>query len=384
MVGVFKPADVFMDYELCVLFAYHKVDALTLYHLDLLKRHNPNYLVIPITDDVPEHLPDGVDVKDFPDPWPKVDPWRRCDTMLYRWFLNRKVSAKRYVYLEYDCLCTQDLAISYRDVWNAEVAARDLVTPGVPLWMWFQEADRYPAEDRAFIAGLSPLAGVFFSHDALERTVEHVIRADVFCELRIGTAAKKAGLTITTFPPELRANIQYNPHARVPTGKGIFHAVKSIKDIEPMAATENVALNRPATQSSVSEWSKGTAHEDAAGGNNGLIDGISGFHTAMETGPWWQVDCEVQCELNEIRLYNRRDCAERLRHFRIFISRDGMQWACVHEKTDDSVFGSDQIVPYSFSCSEGTVARYVRVQLIGTNYLHFSECEVRGKALSPA
>jgi hypothetical protein len=38
-------------------------------------------------------------------------------------------------------------------------------------------------------------------------------------------------------------------------------------------------------------WSNGeTPEPDAAGGNNGYINGDFGFHTGFERDPWWQVD----------------------------------------------------------------------------------------------
>jgi hypothetical protein len=65
----------------------------------------------------------------------------------------------------------------------------------------------------------------------------------------------------------------------------------------------NLALNKSATQSSVSAWSHGrTCEEDARGGNNGTISGSYGFHTEKEREPWWQVDLEDVFEIQEIRI----------------------------------------------------------------------------------
>jgi hypothetical protein len=91
------------EIEACILFAFHKVDALTVVHLALMQKHNPNIPIIPITDNVTDYLPGAIDVQSFPDPWPKTNPWRRCDTMLYRWFLNRTFNAKRYFGLNMTC-----------------------------------------------------------------------------------------------------------------------------------------------------------------------------------------------------------------------------------------------------------------------------------------
>ena len=53
----------------------------------------------------------------------------------------------------------------------------------------------------------------------------------------------------------------------------------------------NLALNRPALQSSTSIWSwHEDAALDAAGGNNGQVTGFYSFHTDFEHQPWWMVD----------------------------------------------------------------------------------------------
>jgi F5/8 type C domain len=376
--------------ELCILFAYHKVDALTLHHLSLIEKHSHGFPVIPITDDVPEHLPNSVDVKDFPDLWPKTDAWRRCDTMLYRWFLNREITAKRYVFLEYDVLCNADLREIYAPVWDADIAGRDLFLPGTKRnmrfgkevpddWAWFDEIAQLPEADRPYAAGLVPLVGILFSHRGLDAVVNNVTDRDVFCELRMGTAARKAGLEIREFPSPLRDGLQWDVHILVPEGEGVFHSVKSLANPLPTKAELNLALNRPATQSSVSEWSrKSTPCEDAGGANNGVIDGEYGFHTDLELNPWWQVDLEFPCELSQIKLYNRAVAAERLSRFSIYISLDGMNWSCVFQKIDDAVWGDQTLEPFTAIFDSKPTARFVRIVLDGFNTLHFCECEILG------
>jgi hypothetical protein len=56
---------------------------------------------------------------------------------------------------------------------------------------------------------------------------------------------------------------------------------------------ENLALNRPALQSSTSAWSVSARAEiDASVANNGDTLSNRYFHTGREHGPWWQVDLE--------------------------------------------------------------------------------------------
>jgi hypothetical protein len=147
----------------------------------------------------------------------------------------------------------------------------------------------------------------------------------------------------------------------------------------------NLALGKPATQSSVSaRWSALQApEEDARGANDGVIDGSQGFCTDLEPFPWWQVDLQRICGLHEVRLYNRKDWAGRLRNFSIQASLDGERWLELSRKADGRVFGHQDLTPYVASLPKGTVGRFVRIQLLGTGYLHFNECEIFGAAVAP-
>ena len=54
-----------------------------------------------------------------------------------------------------------------------------------------------------------------------------------------------------------------------------------------------------------------TTAEDAAGGCDGVKNGLWGFHVASgETDPWWQVDLGKECRLDRVVVYNRCDSRE--------------------------------------------------------------------------
>src|SRR5580700_6242670 len=100
----------------------------------------------------------------------------------------------------------------------------------------------------------------------------------------------------------------------------------------------NLALNKPASQSSTSIWSSSSKpEEDARGANNGQISRLYGFHTAYENNPWWQVDLENEFIIRKIVLYNRQACAERLKYFSVLTSFDGKKWEVIFRKRDKSV-----------------------------------------------
>jgi hypothetical protein len=147
----------------------------------------------------------------------------------------------------------------------------------------------------------------------------------------------------------------------------------------------NLALDKPAAQSSVCGWSHGaTAEDDARGATNGNLrkPGHYGFHTEWELNPWWQVDLGQPFIIDEIRLHNRQgDTAFRLRHFTLLGSADGVSWHEFHRKTDDVVFDE---LPCVVHPAPGVQARFIRVRLDGEDFLHFDQCLVYGRTLAEA
>lgn len=141
----------------------------------------------------------------------------------------------------------------------------------------------------------------------------------------------------------------------------------------------NLALRRPALQSSTSIWS---CHDDptldAAGGNDGRITGSYGFHTEFERAPWWMVDLCAPRPLTDINVYNRLDgdpMARRAAHLTVALSDDAQTWRTVFSRTDDAAFGGADGNPLRVLLG-GQVARYVRVSLPSEGILHLDEIEV--------
>jgi FkbM family methyltransferase len=138
---------------------------------------------------------------------------------------------------------------------------------------------------------------------------------------------------------------------------------------------ENLALNRPALQSSTSAWSISPKAEiDASVANNGDLIANTFFHTDHETGPWWQVDLEGEFLIERIVIHNRLDMKARLKHFTLLRSHDGEDWIEFFKKTDESIFAA-----YPVSIDTPCLARFVRLRLDGRGVLHFRECEIYGR-----
>lgn len=142
----------------------------------------------------------------------------------------------------------------------------------------------------------------------------------------------------------------------------------------------NVALGKPATQSSVSQWSR---HQDvgtdAAGGVNGDITGSYGFHTGEDDRPWWMVDLAGRFSLSEFRIYNRLDVRHRARHLQIWLSETAVTWSPLLAADPPHDFGGADGQPLRLILPEPRIARFVRLELDGRDYLHLDEVEVFGE-----
>jgi hypothetical protein len=138
-----------------------------------------------------------------------------------------------------------------------------------------------------------------------------------------------------------------------------------------------ISRGKPATQSSISEWSRApTVQQDAAIAVNGAYDNRK-FHTARQQDPWWQVDLGGFFNITEIRLYNALDhTAGRFRHFSLAVSIDGQSWAEICRKEDDSPVGGVDGNFYTWRGVWPAWGRFVRVTLLAMDYLHLSQVEI--------
>ncbi len=150
-------------------------------------------------------------------------------------------------------------------------------------------------------------------------------------------------------------------------------------------AQPNIALNKPSLMSSVWAPLAPIDHQlstAAEGGNNGIIHGHFGFHTDIEPEPWWQVDLEYHYAISRVVLFNRLDQRERCTKLCVLGSADGMAWRIIGAKLDDALFGGADGNPHVFEFTPPAEARFVRITLIGENYLHLDEVEVYGEIIA--
>ena len=123
-----------------------------------------------------------------------------------------------------------------------------------------------------------------------------------------------------------------------------------------------------------------TTRSDAAGGVDGVKDANYGFHTEKEDCPWWQVDLGKAQALDRVVVWNR--CSPdsgRAYKLRILLSPDGKTWQEAYRHDGSPYFGASDQKPLGVAL-KGAEARFVRLQLMETNWLHLSEVEVFGQA----
>jgi F5/8 type C domain/Fibronectin type III domain len=149
----------------------------------------------------------------------------------------------------------------------------------------------------------------------------------------------------------------------------------------------NIALNRPATQSSTPILAAcgTTAPASLAvdGNTNGSLASCSGYsvtHTDFDTNAWWQVDLGSIQSIQTVQIFNRTDCcASRLSNYYVFVS--DVAFTSTNLNTTLNQTGVSNYFQAAQAGSPTTITvnrtgRYVRVQLSTTDYLHMAEVQV--------
>jgi len=155
--------------------------------------------------------------------------------------------------------------------------------------------------------------------------------------------------------------------------------------IVPKARLPNIALGKPADQSSHSEWSRGaTAQEDAAGAVNGTITGDAQCHTRVEMQPWWMVDLGAPHLIYEVRVFNRVDqpaARERLGAFRVEVADATESWVPIYQHDGTRLIGGADGYPLIVRLASPATARRLRVIALGHTCLHLDQVEVYGVSI---
>ncbi len=153
----------------------------------------------------------------------------------------------------------------------------------------------------------------------------------------------------------------------------------------PVPRHADLALLRPAMISSTGPWSRvADGRLEAAGANGVVAHEDCGFHTDEEMDAWWMVDLGEECLVEEVRIVNRRQFAERFRHFAVEGSRDGVAWRIRFSKRDEEPVSSDMEEPWRMAFVDPFLARHVRIRRLGEpDALHLRRVQLFGRLLQP-
>ena len=142
----------------------------------------------------------------------------------------------------------------------------------------------------------------------------------------------------------------------------------------------NLALGRPGSQSSVYPGTPANPQ----GALDGIKNGKFGFHTMLERSPWFLFELSQSAPLDEIVIYNRLDsgCSDRARSLTVLVSEDAENWTKIYTHDGSPIGGLDGN-PLRVNCG-GTRARFIKISLRETQFLHLDEVEVYGTSISVA
>ena len=144
----------------------------------------------------------------------------------------------------------------------------------------------------------------------------------------------------------------------------------------------NLALGRPAAQSSTSEAA--TANRAVDGNEDSDYTHGSVSSTKQEPQPWWEVDLGEAAPIRSIQVWHRSDCcvADRLANFYIFVSTQpfaGHDVQASLAQVGVSAYYFGRALPYYSNPVETSISRrgrYIRIQLTGTGPLELAEVKV--------
>ncbi|CAB5498963.1 discoidin domain-containing protein [Bathymodiolus thermophilus thioautotrophic gill symbiont] len=137
----------------------------------------------------------------------------------------------------------------------------------------------------------------------------------------------------------------------------------------------NLAFNKNTVQSSTYNDSPSSRAVD--GNTDGIESNKSVSHTKKQKGAWWMVNLGGTKFIEQIRIFNRTDCCKnRLSNYRVSIS-DNSNFV-VYQQDFKFYPNPKQIIDLGIQHVKG---RYVKIQLLDTNFLSLAEVQVIGSSI---
>jgi hypothetical protein len=173
----------------------------------------------------------------------------------------------------------------------------------------------------------------------------------------------------------------------IPAGSTVELIVEAATPTPTPVPTQriNVARGKPATQ--INTAFAALAARAVDGNTSGNWADNSVTHTERTQNAWWQVDLRAEQPIVQIKIWNRTDCCgERLSNFFVLVSsvpftsndlNTTLSQPGVSGFQAPSQAGSPTVI------NIGKTARFVRVQLVGTDFLSLAEVEVIADVAAP-
>jgi hypothetical protein len=170
----------------------------------------------------------------------------------------------------------------------------------------------------------------------------------------------------------------------VPEGSNVDLIVEAPRPVPSPVPTQiptqriNVALGKTTTQSSTGFGGVSARAVDGNTNGNWAVNSVT--HTNSSANAWWQVDLGAVQQIVQIKIWNRTDCCgERLSNFYVLVSSDPFASTDLNSTLSQpgvSAFPAPSQAGTPTTVTVGKPGRFVRVQLVGTNYLSLAEVEV--------
>jgi hypothetical protein len=136
----------------------------------------------------------------------------------------------------------------------------------------------------------------------------------------------------------------------------------------------NIAQGKPASQSSLSQWSAGP--DEATRAVAGPFPAAFAFHTETENCPWWQVDLLDIYPIERIVVHNRLDGGiERAKTLKVEVSVDNEHWILVHSGVC-YFSGGEKGEPLVLPLGSAMLGRFVRLSLSELQPLVLAQIQV--------
>jgi hypothetical protein len=143
----------------------------------------------------------------------------------------------------------------------------------------------------------------------------------------------------------------------------------------------DISLHKRATQSSLSEHSVGAnVEEDASRALTVDAPTPYAFHTREESDPWWSVDLEDVCRVQQVVVLNRSETewiAGRAAPLVASASLDRWEWATLFTTPDGLIPGRDG-KPLIWTATKPVKARFVRLSIPRSSCLHLRQVRILG------